>query len=696
MPDQHERELLRRLADARRHRRLERIDLFEALYRAYLWALVAAIVVVEGSGLTGDAAVRGSGLGGVERAGPAVVGGVIALAVAVGVRSGTRGGPLALERADVRHVLLAPISRRVSLARPVRRLFGRAALAGAAVGAVAGVLAWRRLPGPLLGWVLAGVAVGALGALGAVGAAFVVSGWRLPKPLAYLGALVLVGWSAADIVGERVTSPASLLGGIALWPLGGRSIAPVDLVGVLAVVVLAGAGHRVAPRLSVEAAERRSRLIGGLRVAATVRDVRSVTLLRRQLADEQLRARPWVRVGSARARRGPTRAIWVRSWQGVARWPLARLARLVVLGVIAGLAMRAAFAGTTPLVVVAALALWVAALDALEGLSGEVDHPERRRLLPRPEGWLLSRHLLAPLAIMLVVGAIGVGVASAFGRPLDALELGGVALLPAASTAVAGGAVSVLREPKIADPDAAFLPPEMAGATLVLRELLPPAIALAGLTPVLFAHRAIERGTSGLQSALVVGSFLLVVPLAVLGWVQAKGRTEAEPAPAGRGGTSGTGRPGARPPGGAPDRVAARPTASRRPGGAGVTGGPGGRPHRAGTRPDDRPAPSRRASAPAPATGAGGGSARAARTGGATPRRSPADRPTTAGGPSEEPGRNPPPSDRRARSGAGRSRTEKAERRPGDREGGGGDRERRPDPGRPDAGRPDAGREEGR
>lgn len=695
MPDQHERALLRRLADARRHRRLERIDLFEALYRAYLWALVAAIVVVEGSGLTGDAAVRGSDLGGIERAGPAVVGGVIALAVAVGVRSGTRGGPLALERADVRHVLLAPISRRISLARPVRRLFARAALAGAAAGAVAGVLAWRRLPGPFLGWALAGVAVGALAAVGAVGSAFVVSGWRLPKPLAYLGVLVVLGWSAADIVGRRATSPASLLGGIALWPLGGRSVAPTDLLGVLVVLVLAGAGYRAAPRLSVEAAERRSRLIGGLRVAATVRDVRSVTLLRRQLADEQLRARPWIRVGSPRARRGPTRAIWVRSWQGVARWPLARLARLAVLGVIAGLAMRAAFAGTTPLVVVAALALWVAALDALEGLSGEVDHPERRRLLPRPEGWLLSRHLLAPLAIMLVVGGIGVGVASAFGRPLDALELGGVALLPAASTAVAGGAVSILREPKVADPDAAFLPPEMAGATLVLRELLPPAIALAGLTPVLFAHRAIERGSSGLQSALVVGSFLLVVPLAVLGWVQAKGRTDVEPAPAGRSGTaeSRPGRPAARPAGPGPGRPASRPSAGRPAGGAGVTSERGGRPPRGPMPPGDRPPSSRRSPTPAPSTAARGGPSPAARSGRAAGRRAPADRPTTAGGPSgglDHPETSSPASPgRRARPAAGRGRAGTSGQRPGEAERPTGERERRPAAERPE-------REEGR
>ena len=41
--------------------------------------------------------------------------------VAVGLRSGSRGGPLALERAEVRHVLLAPVDRTTALRAPAIR-----------------------------------------------------------------------------------------------------------------------------------------------------------------------------------------------------------------------------------------------------------------------------------------------------------------------------------------------------------------------------------------------------------------------------------------------------------------------------------------------------------------------------------------------------------------------------------------------
>ena len=43
--------------------------------------------------------------------GPAIVGLVAAVAAAMGLRSGSHGGPLVFEAADVQHVLLAPVDR---------------------------------------------------------------------------------------------------------------------------------------------------------------------------------------------------------------------------------------------------------------------------------------------------------------------------------------------------------------------------------------------------------------------------------------------------------------------------------------------------------------------------------------------------------------------------------------------------------
>ena len=129
-------------------------------------------------------------------------------------------------------------------------------------------------------------------------------------------------------------------------------------------------------------------------------------VLRRQLAQELPRQRPWVRL-----RRAVPRAGWSRHppapraaggadghvaagrdqppvpaisrcgggrWHGILRWPALRFARLVVLGAVAGLALVGVWQGTTPLVVVAGLALYVAGLDAVEPVAQEVDHPDRQ------------------------------------------------------------------------------------------------------------------------------------------------------------------------------------------------------------------------------------------------------------------------------------------------------------------------------
>ncbi|HWC37714.1 MAG TPA: hypothetical protein VG476_04245, partial [Acidimicrobiales bacterium] len=51
------------LRRARRRRRLAGVDLFEALYQAYLAALAVGIVIALGSGITGDSRLAPSALG---------------------------------------------------------------------------------------------------------------------------------------------------------------------------------------------------------------------------------------------------------------------------------------------------------------------------------------------------------------------------------------------------------------------------------------------------------------------------------------------------------------------------------------------------------------------------------------------------------------------------------------------------------
>jgi len=102
------------LADWRRFRRQKRtadIHWIDALYRAYLAAIVGLVAVVFTSSVVGDEPLSPSEIGRVLADGPGWLGGLAAFAIALGLRSGSRGGPLALERTEVRHVLLAPVDR---------------------------------------------------------------------------------------------------------------------------------------------------------------------------------------------------------------------------------------------------------------------------------------------------------------------------------------------------------------------------------------------------------------------------------------------------------------------------------------------------------------------------------------------------------------------------------------------------------
>src|SRR6476469_2312213 len=97
---------LHELREARRRARMRDWNVIDALYKAYLAAIVGTLAVTALSGVVGDQRVHGSQIEAVRLHGPAAVGLLIALAVAIGLRSGSRGGPLALEAAEVRYVLL--------------------------------------------------------------------------------------------------------------------------------------------------------------------------------------------------------------------------------------------------------------------------------------------------------------------------------------------------------------------------------------------------------------------------------------------------------------------------------------------------------------------------------------------------------------------------------------------------------------
>lgn len=496
----------------RRRQRLAEVHWVDALYQAYLTALLGALAVLVLGDVVGDDAVSGAGLRGVRADGPAALAMVVAVAVAIGLRSGSRGGPLALERADVRHVLLAPVDRTTALRGPAVRQVRFAAFVGAVTGAVAGHLASNRLPGADAAWTASGAAFGLVTASLAYGAALVTSGLKVQPWKASALAGAVLAWSLGDMAGTFSSGPLSLLGRLALWPL------DVDLSALVPVAVavgLAGVGFSVVGGVSVESAERRSTLVGQLRFAATLQDIRTVIVLRRQLAMELPRVRPWARIVPHGVDRFP---VWVRGWRGVLRWPAARVARVVVLGATAGLALGGVWDGTTPLLVVAGLALFVAALDAIEPLAQEIDHPSRRDSMPVVTGRLHLRHLPTIVAVSLLIALIAVAVALLVAPSSLTVEVAAAVVLPAALGTAGAGVVSVVMGAPGFSTSNAVLPPEAAGVRMAVRTAWPPVLATLGLAPVLAARAAVDSGRAP-GDAVATAAAVGVAPLAVFAFV---------------------------------------------------------------------------------------------------------------------------------------------------------------------------------
>src|SRR6185312_13735540 len=195
--------------------------------------------------------------------------------------------------------------------------------------------------------------------------------------------------------------------------------------------------------LALEAAQRRAQLVAEMRFSASVQDLRTVILLRRQLASEHPRRKPWLRL-----RGGYANPIWRRDWQSYLRWPVVRIARVVLLAVAAGGLAVGGFDLTPVLFALPGPLLLVAALDLIEPLAQESDHPTRRLLLPFTASELIRLHLYAAFVTMALVLAIATATAAvAGGNPGLAIGVGAVVFLPLAGVLVCAAAVSATNDP---------------------------------------------------------------------------------------------------------------------------------------------------------------------------------------------------------------------------------------------------------
>ena len=499
-------EALHDLRWARRWRERAQFDWVEAIYRAYLLAVFGIVGIALVSGALTDAHADRHDIHEIAQRGPAVLGLLVALGIAGGLRSGSRGGPLVIEAADVQHVLMAPIDRDAFLRGLALRRLRTPVFVGAALGMLAANFAFRRLPGTDVDWLLCGTAFGALVPTAALGAALIGSGLRLERWMATLAGVAVTAWSVADLALHITTSPATMLGQLGLWPVPGAvDSAVMPLLGAVSALALAAIGVFVAGGVSAEEARRRAELADQLRFALTLQDLRAVILLRRQLAAEVPRQRPWVRLPAGRAR---SRAIWKRDWNSFLRWPMVRVARVAGCGAVAGLALCGVWDGTTPLVLVAAFALFLAGLDVVEPLAQEVDYPTRRDLTPMRASKLIRRHMFAPFVLMVGVCIVGVGTALVVGDPGTVLEVAAVVLGPAALLIVCAAALSSSNDP--------FAFATAPGFNLA-QAAIPFALALVAVLPVYGAHEAIDAGYTPTQGA-VFGEFNGLLFAAIALW----------------------------------------------------------------------------------------------------------------------------------------------------------------------------------
>jgi uncharacterized membrane protein YeaQ/YmgE (transglycosylase-associated protein family) len=484
------REAVRDLEWARRDNRRRQIDIWEALYQAYMVGFTLIAVTAMASSLLPSQPVSAATTTWLTDRGGALIGLVVAAAAMTGLRSGARGGPLSFDPPTVAYVLQSPVDRAFVTRRAALAQLRTAVLWGALGGAATGLAFSQALPGSILGLALGFTATGVAAGLMLIGCALVTSGqrWRV-LPVTAVGAVIMI-WSAIDLVAATRTSPASFLGSAALWDVTHQGNAFV-FVAFAIVAAVAVAGVAVSGGVSLEASQRRAGLVSQIRFALTMQDLRTVVLLRRRMTQSLHRRDPWLPVGRSKGNKAP---VFRRSLQSNLRLPGGSLAMLAVLAAAAGISFGAASRGPAALALLPGLFLFFAAYDVLEPLAQEADHPTRWMAHPVRPGDVIRSLTAAGAAFMIVLGLIAAAVAAPLlsdqtsPAALIALPLGSVgATVGAAVGTMMGNSGSGAMQP---------MQSEVFGVYVVLRVVVPLLPALIPFAPAA-AALATHGGNAG-------------------------------------------------------------------------------------------------------------------------------------------------------------------------------------------------------
>ena len=296
---------------------------------------------------------------------------------------------------------------------------------------------------------------------------------------------------------------------------------------MLVAIAVTLAGWYIVGRQRLEALARRSALVAQLRFAVTVQDLRTVVLLRRQLSQEYLRATPWFGTTAprdlARRRRRLTPVWWRRGWRGLARFPLSRLARIVLLAGSAAACQVAAFRGTTPAIAGTAILVFILGLELIEPLSQEIDQADRCDAMPISRGEVHFRLLAAPAVASLAVIVVASGIGYAFEPKSSTLVVAPLLAIAGIATGMGGASINAVAgapDPLATSTGQVFMPPEVAGTTTMIKAVWPLLIAAVGALPVLAVRAAVRNGDAPAGAALRALAGVAVLCVLVFAWVR--------------------------------------------------------------------------------------------------------------------------------------------------------------------------------
>lgn len=514
-----------RAARASRHPRPQGMQAAAVVEMAIAgWAVVAAVLWLLVQGHVVDA----STLADIRHYGPAVIGLTAWLILVASMRSGLNGGPLSPERADVLHLMLAPVPRGLVLRQNARRWVFAGAFGGALVGATLAAVSEARLGGNVgsataglvFGWGFSGLLAGLLIGILSVAPGMTISGLHVRSPLIWAVGLVTLGLTVADLVLGTTFSPLTWIGEIAVWPLHPAISIVLPAVVGAAIVVLSVVAVVVGPGVATPALDRRAGLAQLLLFTAQLLDLRGFLRLRMVLANERARDRPWLRLPWPRSARW---AIWQRHTRSLLRWPIWRVGRVVVLGILVTGLLAITVSGSSYLILGAGALMYFLCMDLYEPWWQEVEHGGLTERLPVTTSWLFWRHLLAALISGCLLGAIAVVVMAVARVPAGGVVVAAITVIPAVLGGLLGAAVRAgapgSRLERIADNFSTVTPQgtmdfgAMARAARIILPLVP---AIVGLAPAAVSGGVTQRLTAAVVAILIEVIwflFLRVLPL---------------------------------------------------------------------------------------------------------------------------------------------------------------------------------------